>query len=195
MRKLIVTAIVSLDGYIAGPGNNVYAMPMDHAFDESNLEVMRRSGTTLFGATTFREFVSFWPDAADNPEITGASAEIAARWPAVEKVVVSDSLTEADTGAWRDTTRIVPRAEAREAVAALRQGDAAQGDIVMWGSRTLWNDLLTAGLVDELHLMVSPVVLGGGNPAFAEGITVSGLSLTGVRRWDGSDNVLLSYAA
>lgn len=195
MRKLIVTTIVSLDGFVAGPGNDVYAMPMDHAFDESNWDLMRRAGTVVFGATTFREFVSFWPQAADNPEVTGASAEIAARWPIMEKLVVSDSLTGADAGAWRDTTRIVPRAEGRAAVADLRQGDAAQGDLVMWGSRTLWNDLLTAGLVDELHLMVGPVVLGGGNPAFGEGITASGLSLTGVRRWDGSDNVLLSYTA
>ena len=41
MRKLIVTTIVSLDGYVAGPGGDVMAMPMDHAFDESNVEHMR----------------------------------------------------------------------------------------------------------------------------------------------------------
>lgn len=195
MRKLIVTTIVSLDGFVAGPGNDVYALPMDDAFDESNRDLMRGAGTALFGATTYREFVSFWPRAADRPEITGASAEIAARWPDLEKVVVSDTLTVADTGAWRDTTRIVPRSEVREAVAALRRGDESQGDIAMWGSRTLWNDLLAAGLVDELHLLVAPILLGAGNPAFNDGITAPGLRLTDVRRWDGSDNVLLSYEA
>lgn len=194
MRKLRVTSIVTLDGYVAGPGNDVYAMPMDHAFDESNLDLMRTSGTALFGATTYREFVGFWPHAVDTPEFAGRpSAEIATRWPGLQKVVVSDSLTASDTGPWRDTTQIVPRAEALDAVAQLRMGDEAQGDIVMWGSRTLWNELFAAGLVDELHLLVGPVVLGDGLPAFGPGVSASGLRLTGVRRWEGSENVLLSY--
>lgn len=192
MRALIVTSIVTLDGYVAGPGNDVYAMPMDHAFDESNLEHMQAADTVLFGATTYRDFVGFWPQAAERPDLTGPSAGIAALWPRMEKVVVSDSLVPADTGPWQDTTRIVPRADARATAAALKESDG--GDILMFGSRTLWNDLLVAGLVDELHLMVAPVALGEGTPAFGPGVSAAGLRLTDVRRWDGSENVLLSYA-
>ena len=88
--------------------------------------------------------------------------------------------------AWRDGTRIVRRADAHAAVAAL------PGGTLVFGSRTLWNDLLAAGLVDELHLMVGPVVLGQGVPAFAG--PVPGLRLAGTRRFDGSQNVLLRYA-
>jgi dihydrofolate reductase len=194
MRKLIVTNIVSLDGFIAGPGGDVMAMPMDHAFDESNVEHMRAADTILVGATTYRGFVGFWPNALEMPDITEASAEIARIWrDGVDKVVVSDSLTEDETGPWRDSTRIVPRAEAHAAVAELKAGEG--GDIVVFGSSTLWSDLLAAGLVDELHLMLAPVVLGDGTPAFRDGVTASGLRLTDVRRWDGSENVLLSYAA
>lgn len=194
MRKLIVTTIVSLDGYVAGPGDDVMAMPMDHAFDESNVEHMRAADTILLGATTYRGFVGFWPHALEMPDITGASAEIAAIYrDGVDKVVVSDSLTEDETGPWRESTRIVGRAEARTAVAELKAGEG--GDILVFGSSTLWNDLLAAGLVDELHLMVGPVVLGNGLPAFRAGLAASGLSLSGVRRWEGSDNVLLSYVA
>ncbi|MDQ4055476.1 MAG: dihydrofolate reductase family protein [Actinomycetota bacterium] len=192
MRKLIVTNIVSLDGFITGPGGDVMAMPMDHAFDESNVEHMRTATTILLGATSYRGFVGFWPSALEMPGITEASAEIARLWPAMEKVTVSDSLTEDETGPWRETTTIVPRSAAHATVAALKEGDG--GDILMFGSSVLWNDLLAAGLVDELHLMVGPVVVGDGTPAFRGGVTATALRLTDVRRWDGSDNVLLSYA-
>lgn len=65
-------------------------------------------------------------------------------------------------------------------------------DILMFGSRTLWNDLLAAGLIDELHLMVGAAVVGGGTPAFAR--PAPQLRLLDTRRRDGSDNVLLRYA-
>jgi riboflavin biosynthesis pyrimidine reductase len=63
----------------------------------------------------------------------------------------------------------------------------------MFGSRTLWTDLLAHSLVDELHLMVGPALVAGDAHAFA-GVPAQGLRLLDVRRWDGSDNVLLSYA-
>jgi riboflavin biosynthesis pyrimidine reductase len=62
----------------------------------------------------------------------------------------------------------------------------------MFGSRTLWNDLLVAGLVDELHLIVGAAVLGGGTPALRVG-PVPPLRLVNTRRQDGSDNLLLHY--
>jgi dihydrofolate reductase len=91
---------------------------------------------------------------------------------------------------WTETTTIVPRADARRAVADLK-GEPG-GDILMFGSRTLWKDLLAAGLVDELHLMVGATVLGAGTPAFG---AVSGpsLRLLETRRRDGSSNLLVRY--
>jgi riboflavin biosynthesis pyrimidine reductase len=62
----------------------------------------------------------------------------------------------------------------------------------MFGSRTLWNDQLVAGLVDELHLMIGAAVLGGGTPAFGAE-PVEPLRLVSTRRRDGSDNLLLRY--
>jgi dihydrofolate reductase len=123
MRKLIVSTIMSLDGYFEGPGRNVMALPMDGA-------------------------------------------------------------------PWTDTTTIVRRADAHQAVAELKGRPGK--DILMFGSRTLWNDLLVAGLVDELYLMVGAAVLGGGTPALGAG-PVPPLRLLNTRRRDGSDNVLLQY--
>jgi dihydrofolate reductase len=194
MRNLVVSNIVSLDGYVAGPGADVMAMPMDHAFDEANAERMRAAGTVLLGATTYRGFVSFWPHALAMPGLTEPSREIAEIYAGgIEKVVVSDSLTPEETGPWRESTRIVPRSDAAATVAELRAGAAGDGDILVFGSPTTWNALLVAGLVDELHLMVGSAALGAGVPAFGPGVTTSRLALRDVRRWDGSSNVLLVY--
>ena len=79
---------------------------------------------------------------------------------------------------------------AHRAVAELRP--EAGKDILTFGSRMLWNDLLAAGPVDELHLMIGAAVPSGGTPAFGTG-SVPLLSLIGARRNDGSDNLALRY--
>ncbi len=191
MRKLIVTNIVSLDGYFEGPNRNVMALPMDHSFDDHNVERLRAADTLLLGRTTYQMFKGFWPQMANNPAASPAHREISRLDDAIAKVVVSDTLTTADTDPWRDTTRIVRRAQARDAIAALKR--APGKDILMFGSRTLWNDLVAAGLVDELHLMIGPVVLGGGTPAFIQP-PPGALRPLETRTWPGSANVLVRYA-
>ena len=200
MRKLIVCNIMSLDGYFEGPGKNVMALPMDGFFDEHNLERLRAADTLLLGATTYTGLKGYWPAVADNPEVSPAVAanpdvadlhrQTGQRNNQIHKVVVSDSLTTDDTAPWTRTTTIVPRADAHQAVADLKNQPGM--DVLMLGSRTLWNDLLVAGLVDELHLMVGAAVLGGGTPAFGTG-PVPLLRLVDTRRRDGSDNLLLRY--
>jgi dihydrofolate reductase len=125
-----------------------------------------------------------------NPDVADIHREIGARNNEIRRVVVSDSLTADDTAPWTDTTTIERRADARRAVAELK--DQPGKDILMFGSRTLWNDLLVAGLVDELHLMIGAAVLGGGTPAFGAE-PVGPLRLVSTRRRDGSDNLLLRY--
>lgn len=190
MRKLIVTNIVSLDGYFEGPGRNVMALPMDRSFDEHNLERLRSADTLLLGRTTYEMFKGFWPQMAHNPNASPTHREISRLDDAIGKIVVSDTLRAVDTAPWGDTTRIVRRAETHQAIAALK--NAPGKDILVFGSRTLWNDLLGAGLVDELHLMIGSVVLGGGTPAFKQPLPHP-LRLIDTRSWDGSSNVLVRY--
>jgi len=190
MRKLIVCNIMSLDGYFEGPGGDVMALPMDGFFDEHNLERLRAADTLLLGATTYAGLKGYWPAVAANPDVAELHRETGQRNNEIQKVVVSDALTPDDTAPWTETTTIVPRADARQAVAELK--DQPGKDILMFGSRTLWNDLLVAGLVDELHLMVGATVLGGGTPAFGAA-PVPPLRLVNTRRRDGSDNLLLRY--
>jgi len=190
MRTLIVTNIVSLDGYFEGPGGNVMAMNMDHAFNAYNLERLQAADTLLLGRTSFEMFQGFWPTVVDNPDFDDVNRAISRRDNEIDKVVVSDSLTEDGLSAWKGTTRIVSRSDAHQTIAELKAGDG--GDILAFGSHLLWNDLLAAGLVDEVHLMVGPAALGGGTPAFTAPVALHRLD---TRTWDGSDNVLVRYAA
>jgi dihydrofolate reductase len=185
---LIVTNIMSLDGYVAGPDGNPMALPMDARFDRYNADRLTAASTLLLGATTYSMLHSFWPYVADDASATPVNREISRLNGAIDKVVVSDSLPSSPPGPWQSTTTVVRRAAAHAEVAALRQ----RGDIVVFGSRTLWNDLLTAGLVDEIHLLVGAVVLGEGIPAFDAG---PDLDLLSTHTWTDSSNVLLRYAA
>ena len=192
MRKLIVSNLVSLDGYYTGPGDNVMVLPLDEAFDAYNAERLRAADTLLLGRTTYDGFRGFWPSVADdpNPQWTPTHREISRLDNAIDKVVISDSLTAEQTEPWHESTRIIRRADAHEQLAELKRQPG--NDILVFGSHTLWNDLLANGLVDELHLMIGHVILGGGTPAF-DGQPPASLRLIDIRRWDGSDNVLVQY--
>lgn len=127
---------------------------------------------------------------ADDDNATPDQREISRLDNDIDKVVVSDSLTPDETEPWRHTTRIISRAEAHQQLAELKQRSGR--DIVVFGSHIVWNDLLAHGLVDELHLMIGPVIVGEGTPAF-EGRPPVSLRLLDVRKLDGSENVLVRY--
>jgi dihydrofolate reductase len=189
MRRIVVTTIMSVDGYVEGPGGDVMAMNMDAAFDGYCLERLREAGTLLYGATTYRGFMGFWPAMADNLGTGPVHREIGRLNRDLPKVVVSDSLATADLGDHAATTTVLGRDGAHRRLRDLKA--AGDGEILVFGSRTLWNDLLAAGLVDELHLLVGPAPVGGGTPAF--GGARPPLTLAGHRGFEGSSNVLLRY--
>ena len=195
MRTVIVSNIVSLDGFYEGPGGDVMALNMDAAFDAYNLERIRAAGTVLLGRRSFEGFSSYWPDVATAPHdpddraLSDDNRELSRLYDPLPKVVVSDGLVVPTDNPWRAVTSVVPRADAAARVTAEKQ--RGSGDILVFASRTMWNALLAHGLIDEIHLMVGPRALAGGTPTF-DG--PADLHLLDVRRPDGSDNVLLRYA-
>ena len=192
MRKIIVYNIISLDGYYTGPGNDVSVMfPImgGKAFNGYNAELLRTADTFLVGRVSFELFQSFWPKVAENPtsdEWTDEQREIVEAGKPVNTIVVSDTLT----GNWPDI-RILRRADAYQQIAELKRQTTGK-NILMTGSRTLWNDLLAHDLVDELHLMIGNLVLGEGIPVFV-GKPPASLRLIDVRSWPDSDNILVRY--
>jgi dihydrofolate reductase len=191
MRKLIVTNIMSLDGYYEGPGEDVMALPMDPFFDAHNAERLRAADTLLLGRRSYEGFQSFWPDIVHDPEAHEVLREISRRNNDIRKVVVSDSLTLDGSGPWHKSTEVVRRADAHRRIGELKREPGR--DILMFGSRTVWSDLFHHGLVDELHLMVGAKVLGGGTALFA-GRPAAELRLLDTRRVEDSSNLLVRYA-
>ena len=191
MRKIIVYNVISVDGYHTGVGNDVSVMfpMMGNVFDSYNTELLRTADVQLMGRVSFELFQSFWPKVAANPtsaEWTDAQRDLSQAGQAVKGIVVSDTLQ----GHWQDL-RIIRRCDAYQQITELKRQTGK--DILITGSRTLWNDLLAHDLVDEIHLLIGNRVLGQGVPVFA-GQTPTTLRLIDTRRWEGSDNVLLRYA-
>ena len=172
MARLIYAAICSLDGYTNDTaGRFDWSAPDEevHAF-VNDLE--RSAGTYLYGRRMY-EVMRVWQtmDTSDEPAVM---KDYAAIWQAAEKIVFSRTLDEVTTPRTRLERSFEPGL-----VRGLKE--AAERDLTIGGA-TLAAEALTAGLVDEVQLLLSPVIVGGGTPALPTGLRVA-LELLDERRF------------
>ena len=174
MAKLVYSAIASLDGYIEdASGAFDWAAPDAevHAFC-NNLE--RPIGTYLYGRRMYETMV-YWETAPSSGAVDEAiHHDFATIWQAADKVVYSTTLTTPASARTR-----IERAFEPDAIAQLKA--TAERDISVGGA-ALGAEALRAGLVDELHLLLAPVIVGGGKPALPDGVRLS-LELLDERRF------------
>ena len=181
MAKLISSAITSLDGYIADEhGNFDWAEPPEDAHAFIN-DLERPVGTYLYGRRMY-ETMLYWETAhavADHP----VEQDFAEIWRAAEKVVYSKTLKTVSSARTR-----IERAFDPDAIRQMKA--SAQRDISVGGPE-LAAQAFGAGLVDECHLFVAPIVVGGGKPALPKGVRVK-LELLDERSF-GNGMVYLRY--
>jgi dihydrofolate reductase len=182
MAKLIYSAITSLDGYVADEdGNFDWAAPDEEVHSFVN-DLERPVGTYLYGRRMY-EVMAPWetdPTLADQPRVMRDFAEL---WQAADKIVYSKTLETVSTASTRIERDFDP-----EAVRQLKT--QAERDITV-GGPDLAAQAIKAGLVDELHLFLAPVVVGGGNQALPDKVRL-GLELLDERRF-GNGMVYLRY--
>jgi len=181
MRKIILFNLTSLNGYFEGPDRDINWHIVDDEFNEFAIQQTGEFGALLFGRITYELMASYWTteDAKRNdPAIT----EIMNRLP---KIVFSKTLKKVE---W-ENTRLVNE-NFVEAISKLKQ--EAGKDIAIFGSSDLAVTLLEHGLLDELRIMVNPIVLGEGKPIFQGIKTQLGLKLLKTRTFK-SGNILLYY--
>ncbi len=179
MRKLFSFMAISADGYHANLANTVDWQTFGPEFADYSVEQLDEIDTLVFGRTTYEALAAFWTGDLG----TGFDPRIASRMNSHAKLVVSNSLTSVS---WLDSpARLASVAD----VAAAKESPGR--DMAVLGSSTLVGSLLRAGVVDELRLMVNPVLLGEGQKLFPNAGTVP-LELTRVRPFS-SGLVLLYY--
>lgn len=178
MRKVIASEFISLDGVIEAPQNWHFPYVTDDMMAEVTTQLMG-ADAFLYGRTTYEEFASYWPTATDDE--TG----IADKLNSTPKYVVSTTLQKAG---WKNSTLI--KGQVADEIRKLKQQPG--GNIGMTGSATLIQALLGAGLIDELRLLVHPIVVGKGKRLFRDGMDTAGLKLVESRAFKGGV-VLLVY--
>lgn len=159
MRKIILSASVSLDGYYEGPEREIDWHVVDDELHRHFNDEFRTSGGFLHGRVMYELMAAYWPTADADPANAGTVAEFAEIWRSTPKYVYSRTLHQDDIG-WNSTiVRDVVPAE----VAALKA--AAGGDLILGGA-DLAASFLRHDLVDAYRIYVHPVRIGRGNPLF-----------------------------
>lgn len=174
MARLIYSGITSLDGFVADPdGNFDWSMPDEevHAF-VNDLE--RSIGTYLLGRR-MHEVLRFWDTAHTVVGLSPVEREFTELWQAADKVVYSTTLEEVSGPRTRLERKFDPE--------AVRRLKAAGDRDLSVGGPDLAAQMIRAGLVDEFHLFVSPVMVGGGHSYFPPGVRLP-LELLAERRFD-----------
>lgn len=183
MRKLKLQVQMSVDGFIAGPNDEMDWMTgdWDNALKEYVTTLTDPVDCIILGRKLAEGFIPYWAGVAadpNNPET--ASGKM---FTDIPKVVITHTLNESP---WDNT--VLATGNAVDEVHRLKQQDG--GDIIVYGGAELVSSLIREGLIDEYHLFINPVAIGGGKPIFAALSEKQPLTLVHATAFDSGITVL-----
>ena len=182
MARLLYMPIMSLDGYVADEtGNFDWAMPDDEVFGIVN-DFERPVGTYLYGRRLYQDMTG-WETMDADRGLSPLMLDFARIWQAADKIVYSRSLETVSTGRTRLEREFDP--------GSVRQMKASADRDITVGGPVLAAEAIRAGLVDEIHLIICPVLVGGGKKALPDDLRLR-LDLLDERRF-GNGVVHLRY--
>jgi dihydrofolate reductase len=175
MSKLFWQMMISLDGLMEGPSGDIDWHVVDDDFNRYGAGMLASIDAILLGRKTYELFASYWPTAKDReaPALNG-----------LPKIVFSKTLKNVD---WNNSR--LAGDDIEQEIATLKR--ESKKDVALFGSAQLGSDLMQRGLIDEIRLMVAPVVLGSGAPMFKDIRQQSNLKLTKTETF--SSGVVLLY--
>jgi dihydrofolate reductase len=155
MRKVILSNLVTLDGFFAGPNGELDWFIVDEEFNEYANDLLGKIDAILFGRVTYQLMADYWP----SPSATRDDPIIADKMNNLPKIVFSKTLQKVE---WNNS-RLVKENIAKE-IMKLKQQPGM--DMVIFGSGSIVSNFMQLGLIDEYRIIVNPVVLGNGKPLF-----------------------------
>jgi len=175
LAGLIYSAITSLDGYVADENGNFDWAAPDEEMHRFVNDLERLVGTYLYGRRMY-EVMEFWETAHTLPDQAPLIQDYAEIWQAADKIVYSRTLETVTTAKTRLEKEFDPE--------AVRQMKVLAGRDLSVGGPDLAAQAIKAGLVDEYHLFVTPIIVGAGNQALPDDVRVN-LELMDEHRFDG----------
>ena len=154
MRKIIVSNMVSLDGYISGPNGEIDWFVWDRELERHTRDLLETIDTILFGRVTYEMMASYWPNDTEN------DLYVRERMNSLTKIVFSRTLIRAG---WKNASL----ARDIDPSKITRMKRMAGKNIVVLGSRSIVSALANLGLVDEYRILVNPVLIGKGVSMFS----------------------------
>jgi dihydrofolate reductase len=181
MSKLILFNMMTVDGFFEGLNRELDWHKVDDDFNEFAIEQLNNASLLIFGRVTYELMASYWPAEgaiADDPVI-------ASKMNSLPKIVFSETLKKAE---WNNT-RLVKDDPVKE---CRRLKDKYDKDIYVFGSANLAAELKHEGVIDEYRIIISPIILGNGNPLFKPSRNKLKLKLIRTKTFR-NGNVLLCY--
>ena len=163
MRKIILQMMITLDGYIAGPNDEMDWIDNDPVMGEAHFALAENADAALVGHTVYQGMAQFWPQAAANPNAENNEAEFGKLMNEMKKIVIS---TKKEELTWTNAQQLLV-ADDDDLVNKIKELKEQPGEyLLLYGGARTAQTFVEFGLVDEYRLDICPVALGAGKRLF-----------------------------